>query len=104
MSEITFSLALFKDATPPAVYCPGDQITNVPNQGHTTATVTFVATCEDNMDGSITPTCNATSDVTPFSVGGTIVTCSCTDVSDNTNECLFLVTVKGMCKQKEGGK
>lgn len=86
---------LFSDETRPTAICPNDQITDAQVEGNTMATVSFTATCRDNIDENITPNCTAFSDITLFSVGETTVTCSCTDHSDHTSQCSFNVTVKG---------
>ncbi|PIK47700.1 exported protein of unknown function [Apostichopus japonicus] len=62
-------------------------------QEGTTARVDFVTSCSDNIDTSIQADCNATSG-SEFPVGVTTVTCSCEDLSQNTDRCSFTVTVK----------
>lgn len=83
------------DVTSPNVTCPSDQIAKAQDQGNTSATVNFSARCHDIIDGDITPNCTATSNVTQFPVGKTIVNCTCADQSENTNQCAFQVIVKG---------
>lgn len=85
-----------KDVTSPNATCPEDQIANTQDESNTTATVSFIARCEDNIDEDILPNCTATSNITQFRAGETNVTCSCTDHYNNTEECFFKVIVKGM--------
>ncbi|XP_071826911.1 hyalin-like [Apostichopus japonicus] len=90
--ECSFTVTV-KDVTDPAASCP-DDITTVANlKGETTARVDFVPACSDNIDTGIQADCNATNQ-TDFSVGETTVNCSCRDLSQNTDECSFTVTVK----------
>ncbi|PIK47292.1 putative G-protein coupled receptor [Apostichopus japonicus] len=86
-----------KDVTEPNATCPGDITTDATEESKTTARVTFVASCPDNIEMGIQPNCNATSNQTMFSVGVTTVTCLCEDASQNINDCSFNVIVKGYC-------
>lgn len=95
-----FFIFLFKDFTDPTAICPDDQIAMAQNNGYTTATVSFVSSCQDNTDENINSNCTAVSDDTQFRVGETAVTCTCTDQSGNTNQCSFKVIVKGRYRRK----
>ena len=86
----------FVDVTVPTVTCPSDIVVNITEESVTNATVPFVVSCRDEIDGNIQPICNAIVNVTQFSVGETSVTCSCEDDSHNTEHCSFKVTVKGL--------
>ncbi|XP_071826307.1 uncharacterized protein [Apostichopus japonicus] len=93
LSEFVLFSFTFADVTDPTASCP-DDITTVANlKGETTARVDFVPACSDNIDTGIQADCNATNQ-TDFSVGETTVNCSCRDLSQNTDECSFTVTVK----------
>jgi hypothetical protein len=61
--------------------------------GPSGASVTFTASASDLVDGSITPTCDATSGDT-FPLGDTTVDCSATDVAGNTASGSFTITVR----------
>ncbi|XP_071826317.1 uncharacterized protein [Apostichopus japonicus] len=96
--ECSFNITV-KDVTPPMANCQEHITINASLQGGTTAIVDFVASCSDNIDTDIQADCNATSG-SDFPVGVTIVTCSCQDVSENTDECSFNVTVKDVTHPK----
>ncbi|XP_071817411.1 uncharacterized protein [Apostichopus japonicus] len=90
--ECSFTVTV-KDVTHPNASCPNDIDTDARLQEGTTARVDFVTSCSDNIDTGIQAACNATSE-SEFPVGVTTVTCSCEDLSQNTDECSFTVTVK----------
>ncbi|XP_071817396.1 uncharacterized protein [Apostichopus japonicus] len=90
--ECSFTVTV-KDVTPPTAICQENITTNARLQEGTTARVNFVTSCSDNIDTGIQAACNATSQ-SEFPVGVTTVTCSCEDLSQNTDECSFTVTVK----------
>ncbi|XP_071826315.1 uncharacterized protein [Apostichopus japonicus] len=90
--ECSFTVTV-KDVTHPTASCPNDINTNASLQNGTTARVDFVASCSENVDTGIQAACNATSQ-SEFPMGVTTVTCSCEDLSQNTDECSFTVTVK----------
>ncbi|PIK40610.1 putative agglutinin-like protein 5 [Apostichopus japonicus] len=92
--ECSFTVTV-KDVTHPNASCPNDIDTDARLQEGTTARVDFVTSCSDNIDTGIQAACNATSE-SEFPVGVTTVTCSCEDLSQNTDECSFTVTVKGI--------
>ena len=54
----------------------------------------WTVTCNDNVNGSITPICSASSGDT-FLLGVTDVTCNCTDGQGNFANASFQVTVIG---------
>ena len=85
-----------KDITKPTAMCPVDVKANATDESGTTATVSFLVSCLDGIDKNIQPVCNATKNVTSFSVGETTVICSCEDNSRNTDQCAFKVSVKGL--------
>ncbi|XP_071826934.1 hyalin-like [Apostichopus japonicus] len=91
--ECSFTVTV-KDVTHPTASCPNDIDTNASLRNGTTARVNFVASCSENVDTGIQAACNATSQ-SEFPLGATTVTCSCEDLSQNTDECSFTVTVKG---------
>ena len=69
---------------------PGDQTATTSGSG---AVVTFTApTASDNVNGSLTPSCNHHSGDT-FAVGQTTVACTATDTAGNTGSASFKVTV-----------
>ena len=79
------------DTTDPVVTVPAD-ITEEAT-GPSGATVSFSASADDIVDGAITPTCVPASG-SIFPLGTTEVTCSATDVANNTGEESFDVTVE----------
>lgn len=79
------------DATPPTITCPANITTNAP-PGQSSVVVTYPApSVSDNCSGvtsnSVPPSGSA------FPLGVTVVTCTATDSSGNTNTCSFTVTV-----------
>ena len=87
---------IFEDVTEPSLTCPSDIVVNATGESATTSTVPFLVSCQDNIDKSIQPICNATENITPFSVGETTVVCSCQDSHENVDGCSFIVTVEGL--------
>ena len=59
------------------------------------ASVTFLASALDTVDGSIPVTCSPTSG-SLFPIGVTTVNCSATDSHQNTSTGSFIITVKGV--------
>ncbi len=79
------------DTTPPVVTVPADMI--VEATGISGAIVVFPATANDNIDGSITPTCVPASGST-FALGTTTVNCTATDGAGNTGSASFTITAQ----------
>jgi hypothetical protein len=70
-----------QDNTPPTMTC--ENITAIAGNA-CTSTATFDITVADNCDkGTITPSCNATTDVTEFPVGVNKVVCTADDADNN---------------------
>jgi large repetitive protein len=84
-----------QDTTPPNVSTPGD-ITREATSA-TGATVTFAASANDAVDGSITPSCSPGSGST-FAIGTTTVTCTATDTHGNPGSATFHVVVQDTSK------
>ena len=83
------------DTSPPVVQAPADRTVEATSPGG--ATETFSATANDNIDGSLTPSCApASGSVFPFGV--TTVTCSATDAHHNTGTDSFKITVRDTVK------
>ena len=82
---------IVKETVPPAITCPAD-ITVDTDPGLCTAVVNFAPTATDNCPG-VTVVCNPPSGST-FPKGHTTVTCTATDASGNTAQCVFDVAVK----------
>jgi large repetitive protein len=78
------------DATPPVLSLPGDQSATTVNAAG--AAVSFTATANDNIDGSVAPSCSPASGAT-FPVATTTVHCSATDTHGNTSTGTFSITV-----------
>ncbi|MDQ4101208.1 MAG: HYR domain-containing protein [Thermoproteota archaeon] len=78
------------DTTPPIVTVPSD-ITQEATSSEG-AVVEFVATAQDDVDGSLTPDCIPASGST-FEIGETTVDCTATDAAGNTGRASFKVTV-----------
>jgi hypothetical protein len=81
----------FLDNTPPAITVPGNMIAEANSPDG--VAVTFSASAEDLVDGSITPTCAPAAGST-FSLGTTPVSCSATDAHGNTGSASFNVIVQ----------
>lgn len=78
------------DVESPVVHCPGDLILDT-EPGVCEAHVAFTAMVTDNCPGA-TVTCAPPSGST-FAVGTNVVTCTARDISGNTTQCAFNVTV-----------
>ena len=79
------------DNTPPRVFCPPN-ISTVTLPGQSTALVNYPpATATDNCTGASVE-CSPPSG-SRFPVGFTLVTCTATDLSSNTTNCFFSITV-----------
>ena len=79
------------DVTPPVVTVPADITVEATSPAG--ATVSFSVSAEDDVDGAITPICDASSGDT-FPLGTTEVTCSATDNAGNTGSASFDITVQ----------
>jgi len=79
------------DTTPPVVTVPSDITEEATSPSGNV--VTFTATANDIIDGSITPTCLPASGST-FAITTTLVTCSATDAHSNTGSVSFNVIVQ----------
>jgi hypothetical protein len=77
------------DSTPPVISVPSNTTTESSEE---LTPVTFNAISNDDVDGSITPTCNPPSG-SLFPVGTTTVTCTATDSAGNTATKSFTVEV-----------
>lgn len=84
---VTLTIA---DTTPPVLILPGNitAVATIPAG----ATVQYTATATDNVDGSLTPSCDYASPHV-FEVGRYPVNCTATDSSGNTASGSFQVTV-----------
>jgi PKD repeat protein len=78
------------DMTPPILTLPANL--PVPATSPSGATVTFVASATDNVDGSVPVTCSAMSGAL-FGLGTTTVDCLASDAAGNTVTGTFVVTV-----------
>jgi hypothetical protein len=82
-----------QDTTPPTIRVPPHSII-AEATGPSGALVNYLQpTATDDVDGPITPSCNAPSDFV-FPIGTTTVTCTATDKAGNTAKATFTVTVK----------
>ena len=89
-STVTQTITLV-DTTPPMFNIPSTLIMEATEPSG--ASVTFLASAFDILDGPITPTCAPSSGST-FSIGDTIVECTATDAAGNTGSASFKVTVE----------
>jgi hypothetical protein len=80
-------IVVVADTTNPVVTVPADIVSTSP-------VVTFSASAEDNIDGTLPVTCSPSSGST-FSPGVTLVTCSATDSSANVGSASFNVILEG---------
>jgi hypothetical protein len=78
------------ESVDPVVNCPGNM--TVYTHDEDGETVTFSATATDNCDPDPQVLCSPSSGST-FPIGDTIVMCTATDNSDNTDSCTFTITV-----------
>jgi fibronectin type 3 domain-containing protein len=83
---VTISLV---DTTKPEVTVPADITVETSD---TSAVVPYTASANDNLDGSIEPSCTPASGAS-FPVGTTTVTCTATDTHGNSASKTFTVTV-----------
>ncbi len=79
------------DTTPPVITVPAD--ITVEATGPSGATVDFISSSTDTVDGSIAPSCSPASGST-FALGTTTVICSATDARGNPGTASFTVTVE----------
>lgn len=89
-TNCTFMVTVL-DMTAPQITCPANITTNCSSPNGTV--VTFAATATDNCT-NVTVACQPASGST-FPLGTTMVTCTASDDSANTNACTFTVTVNG---------
>lgn len=75
-----FSIAAPSDTTPPALSLPSTITAEASGPGG--ASVTFVATASDEVDGVVPVACDMTSGAT-FAIGTTTVSCTATDAAGN---------------------
>lgn len=78
------------DATPPVISVPGDIMSEA--TGPDGAAVTYSASAEDEVDGSVEVDCAPASGST-FPLGATVVTCTAEDAAGNVAEETFTVSV-----------
>jgi hypothetical protein len=91
----TFTVEV-QDVTKPVVTVPADQ--TVEATGPNGAAVTYdAATAEDDVDGVLSPACDAASG-SVFPLGATTVTCSATDKAGNKGDSTFTITVEDTTK------
>jgi large repetitive protein len=86
---VTVTLTIV-DITPPTVTVPADIAAEA--TGLSGAVVSFIASANDNVDGTVVPTCSPAAGST-FPLGTTLVTCTATDTHNNTGTASFNVTV-----------
>jgi hypothetical protein len=79
------------DTTPPALSLPGNMTLQATGPGG--RTVTFTATANDTIDGNRPVTCTPASGST-FPIGITTVNCSASDLSGNTANGSFTITIQ----------
>ena len=87
MSACSFNFTV-EDTTPPAIVCPADILVLCDDPTE----VSFTPTATDIVDTNVDIVCVPPSG-TVFNLGDTMVTCTATDYSGNTDECSFTVTV-----------
>ncbi len=85
--EVTYTIV---DTTDPVLTSPGDRTIEATGPGG--AVETFSASATDAVNG-VSVECTPASGST-FPLGGTVVTCTATDVSGNTDSASFTVTVE----------
>ncbi len=91
--EVAVNALVPCDVTPPVVTVPADITEEATSAAGAVVTFSPIPSANDNVDGAITPTCDATSGDT-FPIDTTTVTCSATDQAGNTGEASFDVTVE----------
>jgi autotransporter-associated beta strand protein/T5SS/PEP-CTERM-associated repeat protein len=79
------------DITPPAITCPANITTNAP-AGQTSVVVNYPPPSATDLCSTVTVN-SVPAAGSAFPVGVTVVTCTATDSSGNTNSCSFTVTV-----------
>jgi len=89
VSSGSFKLTLV-DTTPPVLHVPGNVTT--PPTGPTGATLSYLVSANDAVDGAVAVTCTPPSG-SLFPVGLTTVSCSATDRAGNVDTRSFRVTV-----------
>jgi hypothetical protein len=82
--------AAISDTTPPVITVPANITVAATSQAGTT--VTFAASANDAVDGSVPVTCTPTSGST-FPIGTTTVNCSASDKAGNIGHASFTITV-----------
>jgi hypothetical protein len=88
--DLAFAIYVTPDTTPPVLSLPDDM--SVEATAASGATVAFVASATDAVDGPVPVTCEPASGRT-FPLGTTTVTCSATDAAGNTATASFEVSV-----------
>ena len=89
-ATLAFDVAVV-DTTAPVLTVPTDIVVDAASA--IGASVSFVATATDAVDGAVTPVCTPASGST-FAIGTTTVTCTATDAALNTVSRSFTVTVR----------
>ena len=82
------------DDEAPILNCPN--ISSTTDEGlNASSTVLLKSTATDNVDFHLDVICShSTEDI--FLIGDTTVNCSSTDAAENTDTCIFVVTVTGV--------
>lgn len=92
----TFDVVV-SDTTAPTLTVPNDLTANATSPAG--ASLTYVASASDLVDGALTPDCSQASGST-FAIGTTTVTCTASDAHGNTSaESSFTVHVNGAAEQ-----
>lgn len=86
----TFTVTV-RDTTAPAIATPGNLSAEA--TGPAGASVSFAVTATDAVDGTVAPSCSATSGAT-FALGTTTVSCTATDTRGNAAAASFTITVR----------
>ena len=82
------------DEEAPILNCPN--ISSTTDEGlNASSTVLLKSTATDNVDFHLDVICSHSSEDI-FLIGDTTVNCSSTDAAENTDTCLFVVTVTGV--------
>jgi hypothetical protein len=87
----SFTVIVSEDVTPPVLTLPADITAEA--TGPNGAAVTYTATANDNLDGSVPVTCTPASGST-FALGLTTVQCTASDAHANVAHGSFTVTVR----------
>ena len=88
-------LSFFQDETAPEPECPADMTVTISDSANE-ATLEYEASCWDNSGESIDAVCSTDSGSTLSLQNNDLkVTCTCTDSSNNQDDCSFVVTVTG---------